>query len=669
MTIKSVVPGGTSPPGAEVFAAPYAPAGPIIAGTSATEVIVPAPPPSAPLTFVMDQFRLGFQPGMRLRAVDAGDLVGIEGVCVSYDPNPTVNELVILADLVFGAGTFNDWFITVAGVPGQRGPEGPIGPQGPAGLPGGPEGPPGNDGPQGIQGETGPQGIQGEKGDTGDPGGPMGPEGPVGPEGPEGPQGPQGFTGPPGIQGPEGPEGPDNGVTSFNTRVGDVTLGAIDITDAGGALLFSPQFEGLPTAPTPPPGDSSIRIATTAFLGTALDDFLPLGGGTMTGPIVSVTGDTIDGPAGTPRNLFGATNGSRRWSLSLGNGAPESGAPANAGSDFIVSSFTDAGAPFANPLIINRASGVLTLSGTPTNHPQLNLTSSGSGQARQIVGTTGNQTRWVIQLGDEVPEGGGNTGANFKILAYGDNGQPLASAALTIDRASGLVTLNNNLHVNGVALFAGGTSLIRSVGAADSGLTFQDAGANNRGTLLFRPADGNLILFNQIGNNQAFLSQDGSFNVTGMANRGGGDFWNRNAERRLTTVLGEYTQGLDDVLKLRPVIYRYRGNDTPNADVNDCVRGEDTPKPHAVAAPYPASRHYKAAIDQTRSVGFMAEDLMDVFPDAVTEQAGFIDGQPVSDLKSVDMTPLLYALVNSVKTLAARVEALEASLAERPTQS
>ena len=72
------------------------------------------------------------------------------------------------------------------------------------------------------------------------------------------------------------------GVASFNTRTGIVTLTNTDVTDAGGAVLNSPAFTGTPTAPTPPPGDSSTRIATTAYVLTE-SGFAPLASPTFTG--------------------------------------------------------------------------------------------------------------------------------------------------------------------------------------------------------------------------------------------------------------------------------------------------------------------------------------------------------------------------------------------------
>lgn len=56
------------------------------------------------------------------------------------------------------------------------------------------------------------------------------------------------------------------GVTSFNGRTGAVTLAANDVSAAGGALLASPSFTGVPLAPTAAVGTNTGQIATTAFV-------------------------------------------------------------------------------------------------------------------------------------------------------------------------------------------------------------------------------------------------------------------------------------------------------------------------------------------------------------------------------------------------------------------
>jgi hypothetical protein len=60
------------------------------------------------------------------------------------------------------------------------------------------------------------------------------------------------------------------GVSSFNTRTGAVVFTTSDLTAVGGALIASPAFTGTPTAPTPPPGDNTTHIATTAFVEAAI---------------------------------------------------------------------------------------------------------------------------------------------------------------------------------------------------------------------------------------------------------------------------------------------------------------------------------------------------------------------------------------------------------------
>jgi hypothetical protein len=219
MTIKNL---STTTPGlgtvGTIWAAPLAPRGPVLAGTSGSSVTISL----GPQTFVMNEFGLGFVPGVRVRAASSTNPdQWMEGIVSSYDGNGS--QLVMTSDLIGGGGTlYNAWNINVAG---QQGLQGPMGPTGPTGDPGGPPGPQGPQGPQGLDGTpgaTGPQGLpgtpgaQGPQGTPGTPGGPAGPKGDpgpigpagaIGPDGPAGPPGPTGSAGPAGPQGPQGPSG------------------------------------------------------------------------------------------------------------------------------------------------------------------------------------------------------------------------------------------------------------------------------------------------------------------------------------------------------------------------------------------------------------------------------------------------------------------------------
>lgn len=120
---------GTSVPDIIVQVAPYGPRGPVVQGTSKTTTSIA----TGAQAFVMEEYGLNFQPGIRVRATAAAVAdVWMEGVVTDYSDN----ELDLVVDLKSGAGSYSDWLINVAGEPGSQGPQGPMGPQGPQGTPG-----------------------------------------------------------------------------------------------------------------------------------------------------------------------------------------------------------------------------------------------------------------------------------------------------------------------------------------------------------------------------------------------------------------------------------------------------------------------------------------------------------------------------------------------------
>lgn len=85
------------------------------------------------------------------------------------------------------------------------------------------------------------------------------------------------------------------GVASFNGRTGAITLLLTDVTGAGGAPINSPSFTGTPLAPTPTAGDSSQKLATTAFVETAIGSISTgvSSFNTRTGAVVLSTADVM----------------------------------------------------------------------------------------------------------------------------------------------------------------------------------------------------------------------------------------------------------------------------------------------------------------------------------------------------------------------------------------
>jgi hypothetical protein len=167
------------------------------------------------------------------------------------------------------------------------------------------------------------------------------------------------------------------GVVSFNGRAGAVTLSGADLTSAGGALLASPAFTGNPTAPTATAGTNSTVLATTAFVAAAVSavtsGYLPLTGGTLTGPLATTaltvtaiagggTSVNITGPSTSYRGITATTGASIRWALEIADNGAETGS--NVGSNFAITRYSDAGANLSTPFSINRATGNVVITGS-----------------------------------------------------------------------------------------------------------------------------------------------------------------------------------------------------------------------------------------------------------------------------------------------------------------
>lgn len=68
------------------------------------------------------------------------------------------------------------------------------------------------------------------------------------------------------------------------------TTAFVDDTLEDYAPLYSPAFTGKPSAPAPAPGNSSNQIATTSFVAATAGNYLPLSGGTLTGSVNMTAG-------------------------------------------------------------------------------------------------------------------------------------------------------------------------------------------------------------------------------------------------------------------------------------------------------------------------------------------------------------------------------------------
>jgi len=106
-------------------------------------------------------------------------------------------------------------------------------------------------------------------------------------------------------------------------------------------------------------------------------------------------------------------------------------------------------------------------------------------------------------------------------------------------------------------------------------------------------------------------SPDALLSVNGSADKPGGGSWGTFSDRRLKTLNGNFTSGLEQILKLKPVRYRYKDDNA--LSIHD-------PQEH---------------------IGLVAQEVQRVIPEAVTENSkGYL---------LVNNDPILWAMLNAIQ--------------------
>jgi hypothetical protein len=633
--ITGAEPGAVLQPGAVVYSAPYAPPGAILSATSQSTIALA----TGSITFVLDQFNLGFADGTRIRATVEGSSTNwFEGVVTEYDIG--TNNMTVSVDLISGSGSYSPWNINVAGQPGLTGVPGPIGPQGPAGTPGGPQGPAGPQGAQGPPGPQGAQGVPGPQGPQGTPGTPDGPAGPTGPQGPQGAQGPQGLAGPAGPQGPAGTTGP----------------------------------QGPPGPVGEAPNDSNTYGRHALGWTNISATWLPLTGGTLSGNLnisTSTPGLTLTKTSGNSALLYGTLAGTNRWAVSLADSTPESGS--NFGSNFTITRFNDAGSLIDQPLAISRSSGFvmannLQVGGGTTIYPDavagsifpynLNLALGTSVHFNWYATATSQQKYISNGPAASLYQDTGTTNLVFAIMPKGTGGAVLGTPVVPASVATNGLISYAEVHASGsgpsqVTFVADGYQYSAPANQYYTPLLYANPNwAPVQMQAVYYPSawGGLIISLNNSASGLFTFQSGGNFVVSGTGYKPGGGAWADSSDARVKEVLGDYAHGLAEIEQLAPVVYKFLGNDTLEPPTDN-------------EAPYLNSPHRQPALDGAEFVGLVAQEAEIIAPELVSSRGTYwIDGQEVTDAKFLDQSPLIFMLINAVKELSERVKALEAAL-------
>jgi hypothetical protein len=287
--------------------------------------------------------------------------------------------------------------------------------------------------------------------------------------------------------------------------------------------------------------------------------------------------------------------------------------------------------------------------------PTLRLKKTASTQVNWIAGATGEATRWIVRLGDEAPETGGNAGSNFAIERWNDASSAALGQPLVISRATGKTLLGNDVAVlgttpststtTGALTAAGGVGVqgalnvgtnitlgaptvaigtrINAKGTADSVspiMTLQPlaATAGAKGIMLLQGPNDNTDTTSIYVD---FWDYGGNVRRGSISRNAGNVAYNVTSDERLKTVQGRTSRGLKELMEIF---------------VPDYTMGDDK-------------------VTQ----GLLAQKLHAIYPEAVT--VGGDD--PHKEPWSIDygrLTPLIIAAVQDfVNDTNARLERLE----------
>lgn len=213
---------------------------------------------------------------------------------------------------------------------------------------------------------------------------------------------------------------------------------------------------------------TQMLAAFTAAIG--MSNYLPLTGGALTGDLAIAKANpllTFNASSGG-NYLLAGKGGVSRWQFALGDGTTESGG--NAGSDFALYRYSDAGALLKTTLAISRASGLITLGDGQLKFPATQNPSSNpntlddyeEGTWTPTFSATGATFAYASQVGRYTKIGNLVVGS-FRV-ALATSGNTLSSNVLSV--AGFPFTIENTVSENPYALWQAATSTLVTMSAA-----------------------------------------------------------------------------------------------------------------------------------------------------------------------------------------------------------
>src|SRR5215472_503242 len=497
-------------------------------------------------------------------------------------------------------------------------------------------------------------------------------------------------------------------VTTFNGRSGAVTLAAADISGAGGALLASPSFTGVPVAPTAAPGTNTTQLATCAFVTSALTtqaaNPVPSFNGRQ--GVVTLTTADITGAGGAPiasPNLTGtptvptATAGTSTTQAASTAFVMNAIAASTAG----VTSFNSrTGAVTLQANDVSAVGGALLASPQFTGSPTAPTPVAGDNStniattafvahALSTAAVTSFNTRTgavTLTLADVTGVGGAPLASpNFSgvptvpTASVGTATTQAASTAfvqagylpLTAGTLTGALTIGTTAAPQGLTVTGGATIAspfnigdppVATLSASAGALTISNAAGANLSNLTLQSTlvscGGSIVATQFTLSNSSFLTTTTNGGIVVATQAGAYLFGIRNtpdpvffwqssvvlmtlASSGNLVISGTLTQGSDEATKNTIAAF------APGVSI--------------AAQLLPKTFIYNNDRTNTQHLGFIAQDVEAILPDAVSASSFTNSEGATTTSLGLDLTAIVAVLANAVKQLIGRVAALEAN--------
>jgi len=230
------------------------------------------------------------------------------------------------------------------------------------------------------------------------------------------------------------------------------------------------------------------------------------------------------------------------------------------------------------------------------------------------------------------------TNQNAYVFKMGANNNTAFDQGIKIKSTSGGVSYMSFNSRNEDTLVLRGANV--GIGTADPGKSLELSGGANVACLRLRDTTSNYwdiqnttfgkLYFSRGGSFKMGIDQNGGLSlVSSTALKGGGGTWGTYSDKRVKKDISIYTKGLDEILAINPVNYKYNG---------------------------------KANIENKKEfVGIIAQEIKEVLPNTVEVTPTKLndDDEFDTDLLTFDASELTFTLINAVKELKAEIEELK----------